>query len=297
MIEILNGLHETIAYEGIYGMKIYHNLETENYPLHWHTVMEIIMPQENYYTLIYDGSPITFDVGDIMIITPGTLHELAAPPSGARIIMQFDYTLISNIKGMDSVLHMMHPYYVVRQSSQPKLCGQLCSCLNQIIEEFDSNSPFMEANAYSLMINFFITFGRANLNAIDRFPGTTTNKHYEYVEKFMNVCKYINDHCTEDLTIDVVADYVGFSKFHFSRLFKQFTNVTYYDYLTQKRISHAEKLLITPDLSITEVAMQSGFNSLSTFNRIFKAMKNCTPSEYKTLNYQAQKAKRILINQ
>ena len=43
-------------------------------------------------------------------------------------------------------------------------------------------------------------------------------------------------------------------------------------------------LLLAPDLSITEVAMQSGFNSLSTFNRIFKAAKNCTPSSYKSLN-------------
>ena len=60
--------------------------------------------------------------------------------------------------------------------------------------------------------------------------------------------------------------------------------MSYHEYLTQKRIAHAEQLLIEPNLSITEVAMRSGFNSLSTFNRIFKAAKNCTPSEYKNLN-------------
>ena len=54
--------------------------------------------------------------------------------------------------------------------------------------------------------------------------------------------------------------------------------------LSVSRIAHAEQLLIEPNLSITEVAMRSGFNSLSTFNRIFKAAKNCTPSEYKNLN-------------
>ena len=46
--------------------------------------------------------------------------------------------------------------------------------------------------------------------------------------------------------------------------------------------------MIQPNLSITEVAMHSGFNSLSTFNRIFKSAKNCTPWEYKRLN-QAKK--------
>ncbi|MDE7275901.1 MAG: AraC family transcriptional regulator, partial [Lachnospiraceae bacterium] len=69
-----------------------------------------------------------------------------------------------------------------------------------------------------------------------------------------------------------------------SRLFKQFSGVSCYEYLTQKRINHAETLLIEPNISITEVAMRSGFGSLSTFNRIFKAAKHCTPSEYKSLN-------------
>lgn len=57
-----------------------------------------------------------------------------------------------------------------------------------------------------------------------------------------------------------------------------------YEYLIGRRIAYAERLLLTPNLSITEVAMQSGFNSLSTFNRIFKTAKNCTPSSYKSLN-------------
>ena len=105
----------------------------------------------------------------------------------------------------------------------------------------------------------------------------------------MMVCNYITDHCTENISVEELADLAGFSKFHFARLFKQFTNMSCYEYLTQKRIAHAERLLIEPNLSITEVAMRSGFNSLSTFNRIFKASKNCTPSEYKNLNTKDQR--------
>ena len=104
----------------------------------------------------------------------------------------------------------------------------------------------------------------------------------------MKVCNYISDHCTENISIDRLASLAGFSKFHFARLFKQFSGMSCYEYLTQQRIAHAERLLIQPNLSITEVAMHSGFNSLSTFNRIFKSAKNCTPSEYKRLN-QAKK--------
>ncbi|MBR6396098.1 MAG: helix-turn-helix transcriptional regulator, partial [Lachnospiraceae bacterium] len=116
------------------------------------------------------------------------------------------------------------------------------------------------------------------------FNNISQTKQHEYINKFLNVCNYINDHYAEDIDADTLASIAGFSRFHFSRLFKQYTGSTYYEYLTKKRIEMAERYLISPELSITEVAMRSGFNSLSTFNRVFKSALGCTPSEYKGLN-------------
>ena len=64
---------------------------------------------------------------------------------------------------------------------------------------------------------------------------------------------------------------------------KQYTNFTFCDYLKHRRIQAAEMLLEQPEYSITEVALQAGFPSISTFNRIFKEYKNCTPTEYRTM--------------
>ena len=111
----------------------------------------------------------------------------------------------------------------------------------------------------------------------------TRNKQQEYTEKFMYICDYISAHCTEDLTLDFVADLAGFSKFHFTRLFKQFTNVSFYKYLNQKRIATAEKLLADPQNSITDAALNSGFTSLSSFIRMFKIVKGCTPTEFRSM--------------
>lgn len=284
MIEILNGIHETVAYDAFHGMKLYHNVQVEDYPLHWHTALEIIMPCKNIYTVVIDGVPHTFQEGDIWITPPGTLHELLAPSYGERLIILFDYGLICNVKGMDSLLHSLHPYALISKEEYPELNKKLRFYLEEVSREYDNQMPFTEACIYSLMIRFFIALGRASFNASEKFPGITSSKQHEYIEKFMMVCNYIADHCTENINVDELADLAGFSKFHFARLFKQFSGMSCYEYLTQKRIAHAEKLLIQPDISITEVAMRSGFNSLSTFNRIFKSAKNCTPSEYKSLN-------------
>lgn len=283
MIEILNGIHETVAYDECNGIRLYHNDEAENYPLHWHTALEIIMPVRNEYTVIIDKIPHTFSEGDIWITPPGALHELMAPPEGERLILLFDYSLLCNIKGMDTLLHPLHPYALIAKSEYPELNAELRKYLDEISREYDLRKPFTEASIYSLMIQFFITLGRANFNADMKFPGITNTKQHEYVEKFMMVCNYITDHCTENLDTDSLADLAGFSKFHFARLFRQFTGISCYQYLIQKRIAYADKLLLDSALSITDVAMRSGFNSLSTFNRVFKQTKGCTPSEYRNL--------------
>ncbi len=290
MIEILNGIQETVAYDSFPGIKLYHNNQAEDYPLHWHTALEVIMPVTNEYTVVINDTPHTFQEGDIFLIPPGTLHHLIAPPSlnfednGERLIMLINYSLICNVKGMDSLIHSLSPFALISKTEYPKLNEQLTRDLSEISHEYDNKTPFTEAYIYSLIIRFLVTIGRANFNASEKFPGITSNKQHEYIEKFMDVCNYITEHCTENISVDDLAALAGFSKFHFSRLFKQFSGISCYEYLIQKRIAHAEALLIQPDISITEAAMRSGFGSLSTFNRIFKATKNCTPSEYKCLN-------------
>ncbi|MCC8137722.1 MAG: AraC family transcriptional regulator [Clostridiales bacterium] len=88
---------------------------------------------------------------------------------------------------------------------------------------------------------------------------------------------------TTRLSLETVADVAGFSKYHFSRIFKECSGYNFYDYLCLLRIKAAENLLMSKEHSITEVALLSGFSSLSTFNRMFKKKKGCTPSEYRAL--------------
>ena len=105
----------------------------------------------------------------------------------------------------------------------------------------------------------------------------------KYNETMTNVCNYITIHCADNLTLDQMAEYAGFSKFHFERLFKQSTGLTFYQYLIQKRISYAELLLTDPSLSITEIAYRSGFSSGSTFARTFRQLKDYSPSDFRSM--------------
>lgn len=284
MIEILNGTHETVSYRDMHQVRLFMNRDAEDFPIHWHTALELIMPIENIYTVKTNGDTVVCSPGDIILIPPGELHSLYAPPEGLRLIIQFDYSHFTCFSGMDSLLHILRPYKLITVREAPELAKTLGSLLEEVIAEYQSDDPFREPAVNSLMLRFFITLGRTDVTDVGKFPNISPSKQQEYIEKFMGICNYINDHCTEDLSVDRLARLAGFSRYHFSRLFKQFIGISCYDYLINRRIACAERLLLSPELSITEVAMRSGFNSLSTFNRIFKAQKGCTPSSYKSLN-------------
>ena len=105
----------------------------------------------------------------------------------------------------------------------------------------------------------------------------------EYSEKFGTVLKYIDNNYMYDITLEQLADVAGYSKYHFSRIFKQYNAMSYLQYINARRTKAAELLLLDPSVPNTEVAMRSGFKSLTTFNRIFKEIKHCTPTDFKKL--------------
>lgn len=288
MIEVLNGIQETVVFRNLNGIRLYHNREVENYPVHWHMATEIIMPCKGHYAAQVGGTSITLEEGDILLIPPGELHSLTTPPEkGERLITLLEHSAIFQLSDMNALFQLLHPYMLISRSGQPSLSQKLSDCLLTIEQEYFGNKPLAETSICSLLLKFFTLLGRNALNATVKFPDILPGKQNEYAEKFMAVCNYINDHYTENLTTEVLAAQTGFSKFHFSRLFRQFTGMTCHAYIINKRISCAERLLVTPSLSVMEAALQSGFNSLPTFNRTFKSVKGCTPRQYRQLNSQS----------
>lgn len=85
MIEHLDGIHETVTYKENSSLRLFVNTDCEDYPIHWHTPMEIIMPLEGTYTVFLGDKPVLLQEGDIIFICPGILHSLVAPENGKRI--------------------------------------------------------------------------------------------------------------------------------------------------------------------------------------------------------------------
>lgn len=282
MIENLSGLHETVNYRQNTQMRLYNNNEAENYPPHWHTPFELIMPTSSTYRVVCGANEYHLNTGDIIIICPGIIHELFAPPEGTRIIFQPAVSGLS-VRETDLIASILSPAALITPENNPDIYEPIRDQMIQIRDEYLAGKPYMEASIYSRFLDILVRVGRNYTESAQRSIDATASKQREYVEKITTVCNYVGEHFAEDLSLEDVAELAGFSKYHFTRLFRQVTNVSFYKFLSQKRIAYAKELLISGNYSIMEVAYLSGFSSHGAFTRMFKQVTGQAPNEFRKM--------------
>ena len=284
---IQTGSQELVSYHHSSAVRIWRNDQHVDFDVHWHTALEIILSDENWYDVTIREKTYHLVPGDILIIPSGELHALHAPEKGVRYIFLLDISSITKLHSFSSIQSLMNSPLHINKNTCPHIYDDVCRILLQMQNEYNSKNEFAELAIFSLLLNLFTMLGTNYLSSENLFPSVRPYKQKEYINKFNNVMAYIDAHYMDDISLDDIASAIGFSKFHFSRLFKQYTGYSFCAYICRRRIRIAEELLVKPDLSITEIAMQSGFPSISTFNRVFRQQRNCSPSAYREKNRHA----------
>ena len=312
MIYNLSGTYESPLYKKNTHICLYHNNLFEDYPPHWHMPVELVMPIENSYTIIANDQTYEIQPYDILFIGSGVIHSTIAPENGQRYFLQIDVSRLKNITGINSILSFIGKSRLFTPDNSPNIHRKLVKLFEEICEEYGTSEDFdsmylnddattskydaqeideissttlCEPIIYAKLLTMLTLIGRNHLDSIESST-TSPVKKMEYAGKLMAVCRYIDEHFTDDITLEEVAEKAGFSKFHFSRLFKQFTNDSFYKYVNQQRMAYAEELLSNPDLSITQIGIQCGYSSTSSFIRMFKQFQNCTPTDFRKLREQ-----------
>lgn len=111
-------------------------------------------------------------------------------------------------------------------------------------------------------------------------PGYTNTVKQAEKDRMQLVHDYVLGHFPDDLSLDTIADLAGMTSPAFCRYFKARANKTFSEFVAEVRIGHACKLLMNGKLNITQISFESGFRTLSNFNRQFKDITGQTPSGY-----------------
>jgi len=96
------------------------------------------------------------------------------------------------------------------------------------------------------------------------------------------VLRYLSKNYQQEVSLGEAADLIGMTAVSLSRFLKQRTGRTFVDTLNDIRLGHASRMLVDTTHSIAEIALLSGFNNLSNFNRTFMKKKGATPTDFRT---------------
>jgi AraC-like DNA-binding protein len=175
-------------------------------------------------------------------------------------------------------------FFVNRYNVKNTSIGYSLSEINKKIKNGSFANSLQEQELFYSLAESIITDQRFifdHLNNLD-FKKNITNE--EVFRSILQAKNFIDEHITENLSLDEISLNIGISKYHFIRVFKQAFGVSPYQYQKRIRLEHA-KLDITKGVSILETAIKYGFSDVPTFSKAFKQQFNLTPGAIQISNF------------
>ena len=154
-------------------------------------------------------------------------------------------------------------------SSEELQGSEILRNLERLIHELDTPSPVPEVSTILCALNILEQIYRSDFEVYESLS--------DQPNAVLDIVAYINVWFALDLTAEDMAKRAHMSAAHFSRTFKKVTGKSFKDYLNFVRLNHAEFLIINTDMPITEIAMESGYSTVSYFTSMYKKVKGISP--------------------
>lgn len=235
-----------------YFKKMY--CENFSFPPHMHNCFEIVVSLEGESRIIIDGNAYSIKKGEAVFIFPHQLHSFLYS-KGRHMICIFSPQIISE-------------YYEANLKYKPinnKFLPD--SKLVMALNDYECNSQrLFEKGVLYLLCNEF-----------DKRTAYEENLNKSLLEK---IFIYINMNYTDKCSLSDIAQNIGYNSSYLSRYFKKCVGIKLFDYITMLRLSNACHLYESTNNTILSCAIDSGFDSIRTFNRNFKKNYGLSPIEY-----------------
>lgn len=219
--------------------------------------------------------------GDILLISPMELHQPVFHDDQKdyeRIVLWINQRFLSELSPPDQDLTACfdstlpgHTNLLRPTNAQRQL---LSFQLERLTQETQAQDNYSALTALTYLAQILISLNRLAISASQSNDNRSVPDSVVY-----GVLAYINEHYSEDLTLDHLANRFFISKYHLSREFGRIVGTSVHRYLIQKRLAMAKQMM-SSGMSSSEVYQQCGFGDYSNFYRAFKAEYQITPKEF-----------------
>lgn len=237
------------------------------------------------------GTATTAAPGDLYWIPPDTTHAMEGHPPAMELAYahfdlvyqpatsHWDFTIPGGMLDLAELRPLMHA--PVHESRLTRLCGQLRGYTNEraghLLKELCAEAvraqPYGALRMSGLMLEIIAEILRGQEGI-----GSANSGHIPVLER---AADSIHAHCRDAISIHTVARQHGLSPSHFRQLFQKHFGVPPRTYLRQARIGKACRLMMGSSMTLSEIAVAVGFESVHSFSKAFRAEEGISPSEYR----------------
>lgn len=256
-----------------------------SYRVHNHPEIEIGCITGGSGIYILDGEEFTAGAGDVFIVRPNEQHCVptitSEPLDSFNLYLSpyFLWSICANYIPLDKLNTLVdHSDGFVHKIHASEADKRRIASLVEISDSKDVNSRF---RARMLVTELVVSLsGQMQDSGTSAARLESVSGHIEDIQAAIT---YMNDNIAEQLTLKDIAAAINMSGTSMITAFKAVTGLTPYRYLTLQRIEKSVDMLRHTNATMTEIALQCGFQNSVSFNRAFKAVTRLTPSEYRNM--------------
>lgn len=266
-------------------ISMFHRVEPNIYDdneWHEHSHYELQLISRGAIQYRFESCSTLLEENDLILIPPGTRHcwrQMRYPlrMNGFHLAISGPHDQHDRFLDLVDQIAIRHRY---RFPAEPRL-----TALSRNIEQelFDA-PPFFEDNLRLLFQLFLLKFTQTCLAEILRLPSAADDEPEEshFRDHLLNsVITYIDDNLNRPISLDNLATFCGISARHLNRIFHSRHQMPVGQYVIQRKIEHAGRLLRQTELNIRQVAVQTGYPDVNYFCRQFKQITGRTPGEFR----------------
>lgn len=256
---------------------------------HWHTEIEFIYLLEDSMDAYINGTYYKLSPRDIMFASSGDIHGILFS-NNRRFVIQFELDILesklldhSQIRKIRNILSTRDKISLNWPPEVKQEIEAIILALKSADERYDRNDIVYRLEVLSLLSRLVSVCCEKLPENTEQSAKRQTLQSKRILKNLEEVFAFVRDNYHKDIRLEDAAKLLGYSPNHFTKVWKRYTGLNFHTYLNEYRVSCAISLLNDTDLTISEIGFKVGFQSLKTFNRVFKSVTHTTPSEYRQL--------------
>ncbi|WP_054023747.1 AraC family transcriptional regulator [Bacillus sp. FJAT-28004] len=278
----MEAINEKVAYENpLLSLRVFRPIRSlDGYTnWHYHKQVEVLLILEGELDVYVDEENFHLTSGDILLIGASELHSDRSHNSLDYIVLQFDLEPFfdqSTIPYMRYFSETQTPLskanYIFQENNTAK--QQAASYIHQLLHETTHKETGYEL-AVSVLVKQILLLLLRN----DSRKVLIEQDNFERI-RLKPVLDYIENHLTDRIQVEEVCKIANMSYYYFVKYFKKTIGLSFTEYVNYRKVKWAERILLTKDLSISEVGERIGMPNMAHFYKMFKKYNDCSPKQF-----------------